>query len=665
MNRRRVYSALSIHWDHHPESLGQHYGKGTSSTEIRNYLRTVKPDITQYHALGCFGYASYPSIIAPVVPGLCGDPLATWSQVCLEENVGFGCYVASFDCQSPVDVVQWRCISRAGESSKQHFCTNGPWADEFFIPVLKEVIDRYHPAHFWFDGVWLPHKRDDYCFCEHCQIRFKTQFGHQMPADPTPVEWMEIQEFHEQSLDHAISHIARSIRRHDSNALLACNYLYFFKDVRKPLADVDWLSWDALNTPNLHRASFESAYISTAGQPADIMIYEQGIVHVKPQLLRRLRTATQLLTEASTILAHGARVCLWHDPRSDGSIPETKVEIAAKLAAFVRERQSWCIDNNSVAEVVVLASRLDHFVDPQHQDKTVRALQQLLQEAHIPADIVHDDGMLSRLVQYHLVILPETTALNLDTAQWLHQYVLDGGCVLLIATELTGWDTRWLDTLLGHTTLIHPTDDFGGEADWDGRVIELGHRRFSVEGNSRCLVPYTTGEAWLSELILGDGSILIIGGEAASDYAETHWPPLRDLIASAVRKGIGRLPLVEMAGHPGIELVLNRRGPDLYVHLVNLTPGLSFGAPSEVFFDEVPAYRDIALTVRPPQQASSIILLPHGTQPLDFIESRECNDPNNACTIGIVVPYLLHHSAICLKGVYEDRTINDIAAKAL
>ena len=711
----RVYNALCIHWDHHPENAAQQYGKGTDIAQIRRYLQCVKPDATQCHAIGCFGYASYPSDIAPVVPGLIGDPLQKWVEACAKEGVAFGCYAASFDCQSPVSVPQWRCVTSSGAISTQHYCANGPWADEFFIPLLHEIIDRYHPAHFWIDGAWLPPKRDSYCFCDHCQARFTQLYSHRMPIDPTPLEWMELQEFHEQSLDNAISHIARSIRQHDPAILLACNTMYFFKDVRKPMPEtytsrahsdpqgtqghtqarssvqghpqarsvqgqVDWLSWDAINTPNLHRASFESTYISTAGQPADIMIYEQGIVQWKPQLLRRLRTLVQLKTEASTILAHGARVNLWHDPKPDGSIPQTKADIAGKLAAFVRERQSWCIDNSSVAEVVVLASRLDHFVDPQHQDKIVRAMQQLLQEAHIPCDIVHDDGMLNRLVQYHVVILPETTALSLDTAQWLHQYVLDGGCILLIATELTGGDTRWIETLLGDApgVSIRPTDYFGGEADWDGRVVELGHRRFAVSDNTRCLIPYITGEAqgapivpWLSELTSGDGSVLIISGEAASDYADTHWPPLRDLIASAVRKGIGRLPLVEMAGHPGIELVLNRRDGDLYVHLVNLTPGLSFGAPTEVFFDEVPVYRDIALTVRPPQQPSKIILLPEDKDLQRVVETGDgsarfaladglaslgdCEDPSHSCTLQIIVPELQHHVAICLKGVFDDR----------
>lgn len=655
MSRQRVYKALCIHWDHHPMDGTQHYGAGTDADEIRNYLRTVKPDVTQYHTIGCMGYVNFPSTLAPMVPGLVGDPLGTWSRVCAEEGVPLGCYAAAFDAQSPRSVPQWRCVNRAGVVSERDYCPNGPWTEEFFIPLLLEVIERYHPVHFWLDGVWLPWRREDYCFCEHCQRRFQQQYGRALPAEPTPTDWIELQEFYEQSLEDAVGRIGRAIKQHDPDILLACNYLYFFKDVRRPIPEVDWLSWDALNTPNLHHASFEATYLNTAGRAFDIMIYEQGVVRWQPELLRRPRTLAQLKTEASILLAHGARVNLWHDPEPDGSIPHAKAIIAKPVAEFVRERQDWCIDNDSAAEVAVLASRLDHSLDPHRQNKTIRAIQQLLQEAHIPCDVVRDDTLLKRLSHYQLVILPETNALELDTAQWLHQYALDGGCVLLVAAQPFDNDTRWHDALLGRDTAMTPATLSGGQVEWQGQAVTLGHRRFNLVGNWHCVIPYhdetaAPGTPWLAELTIGDGSILAITGDALTDYAETHWPPLRNLIAAAVREGIGTESLIEMNDHPGIELVVNRRDGDLYVHLVNLTPSTSFGAPSEVFFDEVATYSNIELTVRPSRQPDAITLLPSGQDISSAIQWGECQDPSGRCTLNVVVPQLLHHVAIRLSG---------------
>src|SRR5690242_4684951 len=131
MNRQRVYKALCIHWDHQPHGTEQHYGQGTNAEQIRRYLRSVGPGATQYIALGMFGYAGFPSAVAPVVPGLHGDPLRIWADVCAEEGVPFGCYAASFNCRSPQVVPEWRCVNRAGALSERDYCPNSPWTEAF------------------------------------------------------------------------------------------------------------------------------------------------------------------------------------------------------------------------------------------------------------------------------------------------------------------------------------------------------------------------------------------------------------------------------------------------------------------------------------------------------------------------------------------------------
>lgn len=88
----------------------------------------------------------------------------------------------------------------------------------------------------------------------------------------------------------------------------------------------------------------------------------------------------------------------------------------------------------------------------------------------------------------------------------------------------------------------------------------------------------------------------------------------------------------------------------MYVHLVNLTPGNSFGAPSEVFFDEATVYRDITLTVRPPQMPTSITLLPESAGELKVVEMTECQDMDSYCTLRIQVPELQYHVAVRLAG---------------
>lgn len=393
---------------------------------------------------------------------------------------------------------------------------------------------------------------------------------------------------------------------------------------------MDWLSWDVLNTPNLHQASFEATYLNTAGRPADVMIYDQGIVRWQPSLLRRPRTLAKLRIEAGVVMAHGCRVNLWHDPQPDGSLLPEKADTGRAVAGFVRDRQSWCIGNDSLAEVAVVASRQDHALAPRRQDKAVRAMHQLLQEAHIPCDVVREDTLLNRLAQYHMVILPETGLLEPDTALWLHQFVTDGGSVLLIAAPPAPEAQPWLDALLGRDAAVKPlTQTLPAPereqvvwCDDDGRPaqapFDIGHRRVALEGEWQMMAMCRSDQTpWAATLTIGEGAVLAIAGEALSDYAETHWPPLRNAVAAVVRAGIGDAPLVELTGAPGVEVVVNRRESDVYVHLINLTPGTCFGAPDAVFFDDAPVYRDLTLIIRPPRLPTHIIAMP-GDMPLRF-----------------------------------------------
>ena len=637
-----VYPGLCIHWDHHPgPEHTPHYGAGTSEDDIRSYLRRVRPDTVQYHTIGAWGYVSYPSTIAPTVPGLVGDPLATWSRVCREERVAFGCYAASFAAWYPEAVPRWRCMNRSGVVSEKDYCPNGPWTEEFFIPLLIEIMDRYHPSHFWLDGVWLP-GREDACYCEHCQRRFQEQYGRPLPEQPADADWTSLQDFYEASLDAAVARVGRAIKQHDPRVLLSCNSLYYFRSLRPPIPEVDWLSWDVLNTPNLHKAAFEATYLNTAGKPADIMIYENGIVHWKPELVRRPRLLAQLEVETGLLMANGLRLNLWHDPTPDGSISPVQADVAAPLAKFVRERQDWCVDNDSMAQVALLASYRQHCLEPEAQDRAIRAAHRLLQEAHVPCDIVREDTLLQRLAQYRLIVLPEVSALDLATARQLRDYAAKGGCILIVAAPSGTAASDWLGEILGPGVAFEPLPTGDAIVDWGERAVKVGGERFALSGNWQDLLMYD-GEAtpWLAERPIGDGRLFAITHTAFSDYAETHWPLLRDLVAHALRIGLQGEPLVEMEGKPGIFLGINRRGGDLYIHLVNMTPGICSDAADQLFFDEVPVYRNLDVLVRSPRPPQQVVSLPQ-EMPLEVSEQDDA--------LRIVVPELRYHVGICLCG---------------
>jgi len=631
--------AFCVHWDHHPHPKDTpNYGAGTDEEEIREYIRIVKPDMMQYHALGCYGYASFPSKIALPVPGLVGDPLAIWSRICREEGVKFGIYVASYGAGSPLEVPRWREIGKDGKVKPTYYCYNGPWTDEFLISLLLELIDRYSPNHFWLDGVWLGREP---CHCEHCKRKFKERYGYPLPKEPVKAHWMDIQEMREASIDEAIKHVAEAIKKKFPNIQIACNSAYFFKDLRKPV-DVDWLSWDCLNTPDWRRASFESTYLSTAGKPADIMVYENAIISWgKDQIEMRPRSLPHLKTEASTILAHGIRFHYWQDPNPDGSLEPDKKVIAAGIGEFVRQRSSWCVGNESVAEVAILASRKQHLAYAEQLDLRVRAMHQILKEGHIPCDVVRDDTLAERIDGYRLMILPETDVIYPKTAEDLKSFAELGGSILII-----GKPAEELQDLIGGA--VNEVGEEGTSMSIDGRPRSSSEhtmraptcKRYEVAADLRVVLP--VGEGYgplLLENTFDKGRVFFLPLDVLSEYAVAAWSAARDQVLAAVRKALGDTLQLEVEASAGVEVVMNKRDNELYVHFVNHVPGRVMHEIKERFLDDVAVIYGIRAKIQLKRRPESVILMP-GEETLQYSYKDEY--------IYVELPPLEYHMAVKL-----------------
>ena len=634
-NSNQVACAFAIHWDHHPTGPEQHYGAGTSATQIRSYLRRIRPDYTQFHALGQAGYAAFPSRIAPAVPGLVGDPVKTWCDACRAERTPFGLYVAAFACGFPRPAPRWQAQDRSGKTVPGWFCWNGPYLDEFLMPLLAELIERYQPGHFWLDGTWLPHLRELFCFCEHCRRRFQSDTGRRFPATSTEKDWRDYQNMMERSIDDAIRRVGDFLHGRTPPVFLAANTMYFFRDLRKPQT-VDWLSWDAVNGPDLDRTAFEAAYTATAGLPAEVVIFEHGIAPSKSFVIR-LRPKAQLLCEASLLLAHGVRVHLWHNPEEDGRIAPDAAPRAAALARFVRRRQRVSVGPDRASPVALLASRRQYDLDPARLDRALRAAHRLLREAHVPCDILREDTWRERRRLYRLCVLPEISALDPTVAKELRTHVEEGGRVLVVPAPLAQDAQPWNQSLLGAE--IAPVPGRTGTLRIGGETVPLEAPRYQLPEQCRTLLRLSGGEAWLTECRIGKGRLFALGSEVFTEYATHWWPKWRDVVGQVVRRCAGPGFPLRMKGWPNIDVVVRQDRRATYVHLVNVATANSHPGPSVLFFDVTPVSRDVRLSLRCAKRPSAVRVVPRGIK---------CSTSWRAGWLSLRVDTIEHHAVICI-----------------
>lgn len=635
-DRNRIDCAFAIHWDHHPTGPEQQYGAGTSAREIRAYLRRIRPDYTQFHALGQAGYAAFPSQIAPVVPGLVGDPVKTWCDTCRAEKMPFGIYVATFACGFPRPAPRWQAQDRSGKTIPGWFCWNGPYLDEFLLPLLGELIERYHPGHFWLDGTWLPHLRELFCFCEHCQKQFVSDTGRPFPAQPTEKDWRNYQNMMERSIEVAIGRVGNFLHRQTPPVLLAANTLYFFRDMRKPQS-VDWLSWDAVNGPDLDRTAFEATYVSTAGLPGEVVIFENGIASSQTITTWRIRPQAQLLCDASLLLAHGVRVHYWQNPEENGRIAPDAAPRASALARFVRQRQRVSVGPDRASPVALLASRRQYDLDPARLDRALRTAHRLLREAHVPCDILREDTWRERRQRYALCVLPEISALDPGVARELRQHVEEGGRVLIVPAPLAPDAEPWTHELMGADLI--PTPGGIGTLHFSGETIPLQAPRYALPEQWQPLLHLSGGEAWLAECRIGKGRLFAVGNEVFTEFATHGWPRWRDIVGQVVRRCAGPGFPLRMKGWPNIDVVLRQDRRATYVHLVNMATATSHPGSSVPFYDVTPVSRDVRLALRCAKRPTSVRVVPGGVK---------CSTSWRTGWLSLQVDAIEHHVIICI-----------------
>jgi hypothetical protein len=654
MKSARIYPGLCIHFDHHPHpEIYPDYGKGVTLDMARRFLHHVRPDVVQVHAIGTYGYTSYPSAIGTMAASVVGDPLAVWKAACEAEGVRFGVYCSPFGGGRLAG--KYKVENRAGEHLARNVCPNKPYLDEFLIPLVQEIIARYAPGQIWFDNIQTPWNYKDECVCQCCRDAYRKHFGGELPPAPEGEAWRAVEQFTLWTRDRVITRLLDVVHRLAPDTDVSFNFIGFFPESVKLPDGLNRLSADCLNDGNLHRAPLQAGFIAGHPVPSDIMLFETILAGSE----RFERSIPQLLTECSTILAHGHRVNLWLDPEPDGAVRADKAEKAAAVAELVRARQDWCVDNPSVADVAVflpVACRVD---ETEARNTAARAAARLLRESGVPFDWLFEYRLETELDRYRLVVVPEVGHASPESVARLKRYVEKGGIVLAAPCPQMAMEDAWLAALTGGGCRVAPDPDkTTAQAlphEWRamGLVYSLfqgAWERLDLPRRTKRTEAGNTAAPGSHALPLyscrvGKGRLLFLPGTLFSAFDTHAYFGLRDLVADAVLEALGGKPLVHLAGYPGVEVVANRRGNDLLLHLVNLTPGLCTNKELAVYFDTVADYADVPVSLRLPNLPATARLLPDGGEVAVDRQDDGC------CRV--TIPRLKHHVAVRFAQVYE------------
>ncbi|PKO21553.1 MAG: hypothetical protein CVU38_14140 [Chloroflexi bacterium HGW-Chloroflexi-1] len=660
---------------------------------MRDYVRSVRPDVMFAPANGCWGYAAYDSQIMPSLEGYRGDFLNAWRKICDEEGVRMGLYIASFNGNwGPPEKRGYYICNPKGEVSLGGACHNSPWAEEYFIPFCKEAMDRFRPAAIWFDGTC-----PDYCYCGRCKARFQDLFGKELTPPTNANENARINEFAETAFVNAMKKISAALKAHDPKIMLCFSHAFTDPWLRKAGDYADYSGNDSCNTASLKTAQFDATYRSTCGVPSNLWIFDQTIINQDadterfPTFHLRPRPLNLILAEAACQLAHGNRVTLWFCANQNGSLDHDKPVVGKRLAEFVRSRAAQCVGNESMANVAILGSQADNMRLPNRSGggiwgltKGLQAQHEILSMNHIPCEVVHDDTLAERIARYDLVILGEIEVLLPGTAEVLASFVKQGGAVFVIGrAPLVAPPTMVEDKSPTFLGLISTPAPGPSATPWtrsyrryeDGVVTYVGRLRKTdidcqvierlTEPNGHDAGPLFVrapqGKGWAYWLLAESLSEYVEIPYKSLQPAETEGekvssdkrlrkqvvaphPHLRKFLGQLARIALGDRWLIESDVPPGVEFVVNRRDNDLLVHVVNHVPGYEPERP-EVFFDEAPLLADIKFKVRLPAACKSVKALFEGEAISFSKEGKMCQ---------VCIPRLRLHETVSFENVLKE-----------
>ena len=559
-------SLVNIHIDNHSGPVG----RGVPVEELVAAFRGVPVSMIQVSAQSN-GYATYPTKVGLVSPDWgTYDTLATWKQVTQKLGVKL-CIYMSVD-RRPLqlkDHPEWAMRNAKGEISVNGdpCVCNRPnrakqgYLYEQFLPQIREIIARYDPDGFWYDGDYILTQP---CWCQNCLREWKLDTGKDAPRDAASPDWAKWCDWHYQRYEQYRRLVGDTIHGASPKALYTSNWSWAW--CPEPIAaQADTLTGDC----SLLRQVFPVVMRWGAQQqtPWDIMS------HAVPtwRSFTRAYSPQRTFQEGAVTMAYGGNWFAW---TFGGEITPGNVEMTRQMAQFVRDRAPALGPSRSMSQVAVLDSETTWLAKGRPRE-TVGAANtaRCLQEARYLTDLVNEETLRLGLTPYRVVVLPEGNALAAPTVQWLDAFVRKGGTLLVCSDGMLKGD------LLGLKRKAPQTKQAASFKIGDQRLWVIGS--WNVEPTTaKTLLSFEDGRPALTVNTLGIGKAAYL----ATD--QVLYPQDDSLLAALKALGCGpSYGATANGGQAPLLCNLRQKQGQIVLHIADLSSRLN-GRMTDVNADD-------------------------------------------------------------------------------
>jgi hypothetical protein len=320
------------------------------------------------------------------------------------------------------------------------FCYNSG-----YLEVMKEIVAEqlsYGIAGFHIDmldqGFGPPYG----CWCEHCQEKFKAEYGHMMPKCVTwDDDWDHMLEFRYATSEKFEKALYEHIKKLNPKVTVDYNYHgnppFSWEVGQRPVqhaGNSDFVTGEtgvwgfSALTVGLNAEFYRAA---TPDLPFQIAM-QRGVRMYHDQTTRPLN---DIRWELLTLLSHGAFVTIVDKTGFDGWLDPVAYERMGKAFKEVQNKQ-YHFGHKQISEVgIYFSSRTRDWIGRDHPETYFQNFQgahKALVYEHIPWSVVLDENATIEILKLSpIILLPNAGIMSNDEVELLQHYVKDGGNLII------------------------------------------------------------------------------------------------------------------------------------------------------------------------------------------------------------------------------------------
>jgi hypothetical protein len=607
---------FGIHFDLHASEDIIDAGRTLTAEMVDTFMTKVGPDFIQIDCKGHPGISSYPTKAGSHVKGFEKDPLRLFREVTAKHNIAlFMHYSGVWDGKAVKDHPDWAVVNAKGEVSKEKTSFFSPYLDQILIPQMKELSD-YGVDGAWIDGDSWAVEPD---YGSASLSRFTRETGitaiPQKSSDKHYPEWME---YNRMLFREYMKKYIDAIHSYNPEFQITSNWSYSSMMPEPVKTNVDYLSGDVTPQNGVYRSAFEARCLAPQGKPWDLMAW--GFSWNGGKMPMSIKSSIQLEQEAAQIMAMGGGVQFYFQQNRDLSLKPWLSKMLAEIAVFCRARQQYVHKAKAVPQIAIL------YPTASYQRNTTRpfsgstamlqgALNMVL-DGQYPAEILMEHHLMGKMEQYPLIVIPECDFMEVSFKSELDNYVKNGGNLLIIGTETAKLFEKELGiksmTKMDETPkFVAAANKLGGigtslvsvELNPEAQPIEFFYNSSDFNDKGKIIAASVNN--------VGKGRVAGIYFNAGSTYLDYKSPVLRDFIATRITE-LFPDPKVKALGSHMVHVAVNQLNNKMMINLVNVAGEHTNSKATG--YDEIPALRDLTVTIRTLKKPERIMLQPEGVK---------------------------------------------------